>query len=66
MSKTPSRKKYRFSYDSNENYFDETVDLGYGKCFHLLSSEHFLQVTDFEQMVELTLSTDIRRSALVP
>ena len=66
MSKTPSRKKYRFSYYSNENYLDETVDLRYGKCFHLLSSERFLQVTDFEQMVELTLSTDIRRSALVP
>ena len=40
MSKSPSRKKYGFSYDSNEKYFDEVVDLGYGNSFHLLTSEY--------------------------
>ena len=39
MSKSPSRKKYGFSYDSNEKYFDEVVDLGYGNSFHLLTNE---------------------------
>ena len=29
MSKPPSRKKYGFSNDSNEKYFDEIVNLGY-------------------------------------
>ena len=33
MSKSLSRKKYGFSYDSNENYFDEVVDLEYVKYF---------------------------------
>ena len=47
MSKPPSRKKYGFSYDSNEKYFDEIVDLGYGISFHLLTSEQLLQMTDY-------------------
>ena len=42
MSKSTSRKKYGFSYDSNEKIFDEAVDLGYGSNFHLLTSEHLL------------------------
>ena len=32
--------------------FDEVVDLGYGTSFHLLTSEHLLQMTNFEKMVE--------------
>ena len=55
MSKSPSRKKYRFSYYSNGKYFDEVVDLGYGNSFHLLTSEHLLQMTVFEKMVELDI-----------
>ena len=58
MSKSPSRKKYGFSYDSNEKYVDEVVDLGYGNNFYLLTSEHLLQMTIFEKMVEF----DILRS----
>ena len=41
MSKSPSRKKYGFSYDSDDKYFDEVVDLGYGNSFHLLTNEIF-------------------------
>ena len=52
MSKTSSRKKYGFSYDSNEKYFDGVVDLGYGNSFHLLTFELLLQMTIFEKMVE--------------
>ena len=55
MSKSPSRKKYGFSYDSNEKYFDEVVDLGYGNSFHLLTSEHLRQMTIFEKMVEFDI-----------
>ena len=50
MSKSSSRKKYGLSYDSNGNYFDEVVDLGYGINFHLLTSEHLLQMTIFEKI----------------
>ena len=39
-SKSPSRKKYGFSYDSNEKKFDEVVDLGYGNKFQLLTSDY--------------------------
>ena len=39
MSEPPSRKKYGFSYDSNEKCFDEVVDLGCGHSFQLLTSE---------------------------
>ena len=49
------RKKYGFSYDSNEKYFDEYVDLGYGNSFHLLTSEHLLQMTIFEKMIEFDI-----------
>ena len=49
MSKSPSRKKYGFSYDSDDKYFDEVVDLGYGNSFHLLTDEHLLQMTIFEK-----------------
>ena len=52
MSKSPSKKKCWFSYDSNENCFDEVRDLGNGNSFHLLSRELLLQLTLFEQMVE--------------
>ena len=52
MSKSPSRKKYGFSYDSNETYFDEVRDLSNGNSFHLLTSEHLLQMTIFEKIVE--------------
>ena len=38
MSKSTSKEKYGFSYDSNEKNFDEVVDLGYGNSFHLLTS----------------------------
>ena len=55
MSKSPSRKKYGFSYDSIEKYFDEVVDLGYGNSFHSLTSEHLLQMTNFEKMVEFDI-----------
>ena len=55
MSKSPSRKKYGFSYGSNEKYFDEVVDLGYGNSFHLLTSVHLLQMTIFEKMVEFDI-----------
>ena len=55
MSNSPSRKKYGFSYDSNEKYFDEVVDLGYGNSFHLPTSEHLLQMTIFEKMVEFDI-----------
>ena len=55
MSKSPSRKNYGFSYDSNEKYFDEVVDLGYGKSFQLLISEPLLQMTIFEKMVEFDI-----------
>ena len=55
MSKSTSRKKYRFSYDSNEKNFDEVVDLGYGNGFQLLTSEHLLEMTIFEKMVEFDI-----------
>ena len=55
MSKSPARKNYGFSYDSNEKYFDEDVDLGYRNSFHLLTSEHLLQMTIFEKMVEFDI-----------
>ena len=55
MSKSPSRKKHGFSFDSNEKYFDEVVDLGYGNCFHLLTTAHLLQMTIFEKMVEFDI-----------
>ena len=35
--------------------FDEVVDLGYGNSFHLLTSEHLLQMTIFENMVEFDI-----------
>ena len=46
------REKVRFSCDSNEKYFDEVVDLGYKNSFQLLTSEHLLQMTIVEKMVE--------------
>ena len=55
MSKSTSRKKYGFSYDSNEKFFDEVVDLRYGISFHLLTSEHLLQMTIFEKKVEFDI-----------
>ena len=55
MPKSPSRKKYGFSYDTNKKFFDEVKDLGYGNSFHLLLSEHLLQMTIFEKMVELDI-----------
>ena len=56
MSKSPSRKKYGFSYDSNEKYFDEVVDLGYRNSFYLRSSEHLQKkMTIFEKMVEFDI-----------
>ena len=55
MSKSPSRKKYGFSYDSKEKYLDDFVDLGYVNSFHLLTSEHLLQITVFEKKVEFDI-----------
>ena len=55
MSKSPSRKKYGFSYDSNKKYSDETVDLGYGNSFHWLISELLLQMIFFGKMVEFDI-----------
>ena len=55
MSKSPSRKKYGFSYDSNEKYFEEVVDLGYGNSFYLLTNEHLQQMTIFEKMVDFDI-----------
>ena len=55
LSKSPSRKKYGFSYNSNEKYFDEIIDLGYGNSFHLLTTEHLLQMTVFDEMVEFDI-----------
>ena len=54
-SKSPSKKKYGFSYDTKEKHFDEVVDLGYGNSFQLLTSEHLLQMTLFEKMVEFDI-----------
>ena len=31
------------------------MDLGYGKSFHTITSEHLLQMTVFEEMVELDI-----------
>ena len=31
------------------------MDLGYGKSFHLLTSEHLLQMTMFENLVEFDI-----------
>ena len=31
------------------------MDLGYVKSFHFLTSEHLLQITDFEKMVEFDI-----------
>ena len=45
-------KKYGFSYDSNEKYFEEVVDLRYGNSFHLLTTENLLQMMVFEEKVE--------------
>ena len=55
MSKSPSRKKYEFSHDSNEKYFDEIVDLGYGNSFYSLTSENLLQMTIFEKVIEFDI-----------
>ena len=55
MSKSPSRKKYGFSIKSNENFFVEVEDLGYGNSFLLLTNEHLLQMTFFEKMVEFDI-----------
>ena len=38
MLKSSSRKKYGFSYDSNEKYCHDLVDLGYGNILRLLST----------------------------
>ena len=56
-SKSLSRKKYGFSYDSNEKDFDEVLDLTYGNSFHLLTFniEHLLEMTIFEKMVEFDI-----------
>ena len=35
--------------------FDESVDLGYGNSFLLLTSEHLLQTTIVEKMVEFDI-----------
>ena len=56
MSKSPSRKKYGSSYDSNEQFFDEFTGLGYVHSFHLLTIEHLLQVTIFETRVRRSVS----------
>ena len=55
MSKSLSRKKYGFSYDSVETNFDEIVKLGYGNSFHLLTGEHLLQETIFGKKVEFDI-----------
>ena len=41
MSKSPSRKKHGFSFDSNEKFFDEIVDVGYGKIFNCLQLKNY-------------------------
>ena len=55
MSNSPSRKNNGFSYDSNEKHFDEIVDPGYGHSFHFPTSKQLLQMTNFEEMVELDI-----------
>ena len=55
MSKPPSRKKYGFSNDSNKKYFNAFVDLGYDHSFCLLTREHLLQMTIFEEMTEFNI-----------
>ena len=55
MSEPPSRKKYAFSNDLNGEYFNEFVDMGYGHSFRLLTREHLLQMTIFEEMVEFDI-----------
>ena len=55
MSKSPSIKNYGFSYDLNEKYFDENVDLGYGNSFPLFTREQLLQITVFEEMVDFDI-----------
>ena len=68
MSKSRSRKKYGFSYDSNEKNFDETVDLRYGNNFHLLTSSKQMLTSSrrCQNLLILTSSTEIRRSVSVP
>ena len=51
-SKSPSRKQYGFSHDSNEKLFDEINDLGYVNSFHLLITELLMQIITFEKIVD--------------
>ena len=66
MSKSPSRKKYGFSYDSNEKIFDEIVDVRYGKSFHLLTTDYLKQMSVFEQMLEFDIFYRDRKKCFSP
>ena len=48
-------KKRKFSCYSNEKTVDDFADLGYGKRFHLLTSELLLKLTVFEEMSEFDI-----------
>ena len=52
---------YGFSYDSDKKYFDKVVDLGYGNSFQLLTPEHLVQVTIFEEMVVFDIYRDPKK-----
>ena len=52
MPKSLSRKKYGFSYNSNEKK-DEFADLGYRNSLRLLTSDHLLEVTVLIQRIVL-------------
>ena len=52
---------YGFSYDSDKKYFDKVVDLGYGNSFQLLTPEHLVQMTIFEEMVEFDIYRDPKK-----
>ena len=66
MPNTTCKMKHGFSYNSNENYFNEVADTGYRKNFHLLTSEHLLQVTVFEEMVECEIFNRNPKKCLSP
>ena len=54
MSKSPSRMDYEFSHQSIQKKIVEFVNLGYGNTFHLLASEHLLQMNFWNKWLNLT------------
>ena len=48
-------KKNLFSYNLDEQNFDKNADLGDGKSFQLLTSEHLLKMTAFREMIDFDI-----------